>query len=358
MDHLIQTYKQEHSREKYPELDDKQFLAVQDLVEYNVERLEKIQTIHPSVAKCLMQHILVQGTQMWLAKRALPELITSTELSSVRDKNRFMPREGLFKKKIFDQEPFVGNAATRVGNLLEDDILLKYEELSGKWVLKFGLLIRQCGQVIVAGSPDGITTDGWNTEVKTLVTRQAKPLMGHPPAINGCPVAEIPDYYEHQILQMMAVGQLTGTHFIQYDRGIEGFKDPIVYVTERPWTYALEREWNTCLKSIQQFTSEVKMWIQNNPEQYAKNKQWYANRRKQLLAEAEKDEEWAEHFHVRGMDMSLLAAETPQKDQSHQKITYHHGSFSFERSPPPKDSPHRLTDKSRFWDLFSCEEKK
>lgn len=145
-----------------------------------------------------------QRTPQWFAKRQ--NHITASQMASICNANPYETRSSTLRRKLGVEKPFKGNTATEHGNKYELEAILLYEQVTGAKCLEFGLLESlNENEEYLAGSPDGITTDGRLIEVKCPLRRT--------------PTQEIPSYYRYQIQFLMHILRLRECDFIQYVPG-------------------------------------------------------------------------------------------------------------------------------------------
>jgi putative phage-type endonuclease len=176
-----------------------------------------------------------QRTPEWYAQRkgAIPTVLGENSYKSAWSL--------LVDKCDGNPKPFLGNDATRWGNLYEDVAIQKYSELRNKKVLSFGLLIHP-EHSWLGGSPDGITTDGILLEVKCPMRR--KIVMG-----------EVPHHYLSQVLLNLEICNLEMAHFIEFIPPTErDGEDYTINIVEVP----RNREWfSKELPKMRQFWDDV-----------------------------------------------------------------------------------------------------
>jgi putative phage-type endonuclease len=129
--------------------------------------------------------------------------VTASLAAAVCGENPYESRVSALKKKVGVEKPFTGNAATEHGTRLEPIAIALYEERMKKQVIEFGLLqsINE-NEHFLAGSPDGITSDGILIEVKCPLRRK--------------PTGVVPAYYMHQLQFLMHILNLPKCHFVEY----------------------------------------------------------------------------------------------------------------------------------------------
>lgn len=159
-----------------------------------------METIHPQVAKLLQIPQYEQRTKEWFEQRN--RALTSSDVDTVLGHNKYSePIDVLFKKCGVSPE-FTGNEATKHGQKYEDEAIQLYCSLYGKKNFTFGLLPHPTISWL-AGSPDGITSDGIVIEVKCPLYR--KPEMG-----------KVPKHYIGQVKMNMEICDLPEAVFIEY----------------------------------------------------------------------------------------------------------------------------------------------
>ena len=129
-------------------------------------------------------------------------------------------KKSVFRSKTGQTKPFKGNAFTRHGQLNEPVACKRYEEVTGRILVK-----EDCGLLQhphfprLGGSPDGITICGRLIEVKCPANR-ARIFPG-----------KCPDYYNPQLQMLMQIMDLDVADFIQYSPA-SPFEPEIIDVTE------------------------------------------------------------------------------------------------------------------------------
>ena len=102
-------------------------------------------------------------SEEWLALRG--KMLTASDAATAIGVNKYETPEGLLLKKCGLGEKFTGNAATRHGELYEDEARILYEERHGEVVHELGL----CPHPVeswLGGSPDGVSESGKLVEIK------------------------------------------------------------------------------------------------------------------------------------------------------------------------------------------------
>lgn len=141
-----------------------------------------------------------QRTKEWFEQRM--NALTSSDVDTVLGLNKYSKPEDVLFKKCGLGKPFNGNVATRHGQKYEDEAVEHYCRIYSKKSLAFGLLPHPTISWL-AGSPDGITTDGIVIEVKCPLYRKID--MGN-----------IPNHYISQIKMNMEICNLDRAVFIEY----------------------------------------------------------------------------------------------------------------------------------------------
>jgi len=145
-----------------------------------------------------------QRTPEWYAKRN--NHVTASLMATICNANPYETRSSAIKKKTGVGKPFTGNEATRHGNKYELEAIQKYEAISGRKCIEFGLLESlNEGEEHLAGSPDGITSCSRLIEVKCPFRR--------------VPTEVVPEVYIFQVQFLMHTLLLKECDFIQYVPG-------------------------------------------------------------------------------------------------------------------------------------------
>lgn len=142
-----------------------------------------------------------QRTPEWYARRRAH--LTASQVSSACGENPYETSRTALMRKVGTEPDFQGNAATEHGNKYEDVAIAKYEKLTGRKVISFGLMESlNEREEWLAGSPDGITTCGRLIEVKCPYRR--------------IPNGEVPKHYVHQIQTLMHILKIEVCDFIEF----------------------------------------------------------------------------------------------------------------------------------------------
>lgn len=186
-----------------------------------------------------------QRTEPWYKKRR--EHITASQIASICGDNPYETRMTALKKKIGHEKPFTGNAATEWGNKYEDTAILKYEELTGRKVLEFGLLESlNEGEDYLAGSPDGITACGVLIEVKCPFRR--KPKQG-----------VVPGHYMHQLQTLMHILRLDAADFVEFVPGNTWSEETFIVTRVEK----CDKFWARCEPKLRSFWDDVLAYREN-----------------------------------------------------------------------------------------------
>jgi len=146
------------------------------------------------------QPVYVQKSQEWLKQRSTR--LTGCDFSAAIGKNKYKSSTQLLFDKCGAGEPFTGNEFTEWGEYYEDIAVKRFEEITGKTVLEFGLLQHPTIDWL-GSSPDGVTTDGCVLEIKCPGPRKL---------VHG----EIPECYIWQVVLNMEVCDLDEAYFMEY----------------------------------------------------------------------------------------------------------------------------------------------
>jgi len=85
--------------------------------------------MHPNVKAALEREYAAQKSEEWLALRG--KMLTASDAATAIGKNKYETPDALLLKKCGLGEKFTGNAATRHGELYEDEARILYEERHG-----------------------------------------------------------------------------------------------------------------------------------------------------------------------------------------------------------------------------------
>jgi putative phage-type endonuclease len=142
-----------------------------------------------------------QRSKEWFEKRR--QHLTASQIAAASSNSPYESRNKALKKKVGLMSSFSGNCFTEHGNKYEGEAIQLYEKVCNKKVLSFGLLksINE-NESFLAGSPDGITTDGILIEVKCPLKR--------------IPGDFVPPHYMYQIQTLMHILRIDKCDFIQY----------------------------------------------------------------------------------------------------------------------------------------------
>lgn len=180
------------------------------------------------IKKILDHNPPAQHTREWFHQRS--KCLTCSEFGTMDGlTERFgKDRTDLLFSKCGKGPTFEGNEATDWGNKYEGEAINAYASQYGKTVHHTGLIPYMGKDIflkgLIAGSPDGITSDGILLEVKCPHNRE----------INE----SVPDYYMGQIQGLLHCLQLKKCHFIQYDP--RGTKMGTEYVDDTPLLVVVE----------------------------------------------------------------------------------------------------------------------
>ena len=119
--------------------------------------------MHPNVKDLLEIEFAAQKSEEWLALRG--NMLTASDCATCIGKNPYEKPEDLLLKKCGLGEKFTGNAATRHGELYEDEARILYEERHGEVVHELGLCPHPVHKWL-GGSPDGVSESGKLVEIK------------------------------------------------------------------------------------------------------------------------------------------------------------------------------------------------
>ena len=159
---------------------------------------------HPKLEKILGREDIAQLTPKWFEWRG--RMVTASQVAAVLGVDPYKSAVQLFKEKCWPETRQDSSSfATRHGNQYEDDAILKYEQVTGRKVLRIGLLQHE-KHPWVGASPDGIAVGKADEEPRGV---EAK-----------CPVSrqitsEVPHHYSPQVQLQLEVLDLEEADFIQ-----------------------------------------------------------------------------------------------------------------------------------------------
>lgn len=228
------------------------------------------QTMHPSVARLFERANIQQHTEEWYDRRG--KMLTASDVATTINLNPYKSRARLLLQKLVQQPPsFVDGHAelrdlvepavravaegggssfmTAYGNEMEDVAARRYEEVSGKKCLSFGLFTHLRHEWLGA-SPDRVTQDdGTLVEIKCPVRRTITP--------------EVPDYYYPQIQVLLEVLDLERCDFVQFRPEATWTAEELVVTT-----VPRDREWFARhLPAMRAFYDDW-MAIRGDPDEY------------------------------------------------------------------------------------------
>ena len=151
--------------------------------------------------------------------------LTASALASALGTNPYEKPDDLIRVKC-GEGTFHGNAATRHGDLYEDEARIKYEEMYGEKVHELGLLPHPTIDFL-GGSPDGVTESGRLLEIKCPLRRS----IGD---------GGVPDHYMPQLQLLMEILDLEMCDFVQYKPSAITWPDPEEFTCV---TVERDREW-------------------------------------------------------------------------------------------------------------------
>jgi len=156
--------------------------------------------MHPNVKALLEIEFAAQKSQEWLALRG--NMLTASDAATALGVNKYETPAELLLKKCGMGKKFEGNAATKHGELYENEARILYEQRHGEVVHELGL----CPHPIhkwLGGSPDGVTESGKLVEIKCPPMRQIV-------------AGEVPRHYLPQLQLCMQILDLEEADFIEY----------------------------------------------------------------------------------------------------------------------------------------------
>jgi hypothetical protein len=217
--------------------------------------------MHPAVQRLFERANIQQHTEEWYNQRG--KMLTASDVACTVNMNPYKSRTRLLLQKLVQYPPSFAkvdervraaiagdgnNSMTAWGNEMEDVAARRYEEITKKKCLAFGLFTHPEHEWLGA-SPDRITHDGVLVEIKCPVVR----------AITD----EVPAIYFPQVQILMEVLDLEACDFVQFRP--EGTWQPEELVVTR---VDRDREWfHSALPKMQAFYDDW-MAIRSNPDDY------------------------------------------------------------------------------------------
>ena len=119
--------------------------------------------MHPNVKALIEAEYAPQKSEAWLDLRQ--GMLTASDAATSIGKNPYETPDDLLLKKCGLGEKFTGNAATRHGELYEDEARILYEQRHGEVVHELGLVQHPVHKWL-GGSPDGVSESGKLVEIK------------------------------------------------------------------------------------------------------------------------------------------------------------------------------------------------
>tara|TARA_B100000073_G_scaffold340105_1_gene339453 strand:- start:54 stop:767 length:714 start_codon:yes stop_codon:yes gene_type:complete len=156
--------------------------------------------MHPNVKALIEREYAAQKSEEWLALRG--KMLTASDAATAIGKNPYQTPDDLLLKKCGVGEKFTGNAATKHGELYEDEARILYEQRHGEVVHEIGLVPHPV-HTWLGGSPDGVSESGKLVEIKCPPQRKIIP-------------GEVPEHYMPQLQLCMEILDLEEADFIQY----------------------------------------------------------------------------------------------------------------------------------------------
>lgn len=159
---------------------------------------------HPSVASIIKRSPNVkQLTPEWHALRR--KILTCSRFGAVNGTNPYCTSAKMYRRMIYEEPEFAGNAATRWGQKYEPVAIRMYETELATRVLDFdvGVIIDKEHEWL-GGSPDGIVRD--NPVVIEVKCPSRRVITDH----------SIPPYYYDQVQGLLRVLDLPRCHFIEF----------------------------------------------------------------------------------------------------------------------------------------------
>lgn len=160
-----------------------------------------------------------QRSKEWFEQRYTK--LTSSDAATVLDINPYSKYEDLVMKKCgYDEKPFVGNIATKHGQMYEDIAIELYCRITGRINYNFGLICYtdvhknlehyNPDYDFLAGSPDGIAESVLDKDEEPILLEVKCPYRRK--IIDGY----IPEYYYPQVQLNLIICNLHIADFIEY----------------------------------------------------------------------------------------------------------------------------------------------
>ncbi len=162
--------------------------------------------LHPQVLELLKIGYIKQRSKKWMESRTFK--ITASNVDTLLRNDGCKTKETLFKEKLGICSRFKGNIYTEHGILYEPIGIHRYQMLTRKIGLKFGL-ITHTKYGFIGGSPDLITLDGILVEMKCPYRRNEK-------RINNLKRYVIPSQYMAQVQLLLEITGLEVAHYVEY----------------------------------------------------------------------------------------------------------------------------------------------
>lgn len=154
---------------------------------------------HHNTIRILNLPTIKQKTPEWYNTR--DNILTASDCATVLGLNPYKSRKQLFKEKIKNSKPFLGNFMTEHGNKYEPIAIAKYESIYNDKIYETGLYIHN-DYPWLGASPDGVTSSGKLVEVKCPYKRKIE--------------HNVPTHYYPQIQVQLEVLDVDECIFIQY----------------------------------------------------------------------------------------------------------------------------------------------
>ncbi len=168
----------------------------------DIGEISNISGLHPKVLEMYARPFFKQGTDEWLRQRE--SYLTASDVAAVLGNCVFKDKDTVFSLKTGLIEPQPATEAMRHGTYTEPEAREKYESITGKRVIQFGLLTGSDSCPFLGASVDGITTDGIVVEIKCPYSRKIE---------NG----KMPAHYYDQVQTQLEVVGLETAHYFEYD---------------------------------------------------------------------------------------------------------------------------------------------
>lgn len=181
------------------DINHRKIIEIVDKEEYRIQ-------IHPKITELLKSGYIKQRTEKWLQSRQ--KKITASKVHPIIQSDSSKTKDSMFKVEVGITPKFKGNIYTEHGMLYEPIAIHRYQMLTKKMGLKFGLIPHPTYDFI-GGSPDLITLDGILVEIKCPYKRNSS-------RIDNLKRYIIPPQYMSQVQLLLEITGLEVAHYVEY----------------------------------------------------------------------------------------------------------------------------------------------